>query len=1537
MKNIIKKSISVFMCILMILSCLNVSVFTEIGALIAQAADSSLSAGDINGDGTVNNKDLTRLLKHIAGEDVEVISQFLDTNGDGTVNNKDLTRLLKHIAGEDVIIHPIGCIHELEAVEAVEPTCTENGNISYWQCKLCGDLFNDDNGTTEITTEDIVDKAKGHSEEIIPAVAPTYDDYGSTEGVKCSVCDTIIIEPKPVEPLEKNEVYVTYYLTYVTDSNGNRTYDSYLDEAIAEKTALGIKVNPNGDVLNTTEKACNLDVISPDVVPGYSFQGWTYINGENVMSIPKGTTGNIVLYAKWTKNVYKVTFDSPDVPWSEITYTVDTGATLTNPSWFGYTFVGWSENGKIVKDIPVGTTGNKRLHANWTSDRNKAVSKPLTAPEIIEDLDNNRYLFVYEIGEIENVPLNLIKDYGKSESVLEVKEKYEYSQVVNDKFIEKAATAVSNATTKTSSWTLSEDWNNSTKTTNEHEEEIGKTEGKKDTEGNTVGSKYYISNSNGGSTAVSSNSGGSSSTSSKVTTDTSTGISSDYARKSELDTSVDLSVEASVGAGYGPISAEVKTGVATNTSTHDEEAFNTSSYRDAYVGTYDESNNNSYWDTSSTASASWNTTNSYENSVETSKTTEVSSAISEVVFDRWGYSSTVDVGGGSSATNSTDDTKEETKEYVSTIEHSTEERTTLTYEVNKTYTTTGYYRLVTVGKLHVFAVVGYDVATKSYFTYTYSVLDSETKPYMDYSMGQSDFDDCENAILPFEVPYEVHEYISDVTARSDGLTIGLDGIVTEYKGNATHIVIPEYTTETDGTSAPEAVRVRGFEEGVFAGNTTIKSVSLPKYITEIPDGAFAGCTSLESVFGYSITSVGDNAFAGCTSLKSFTVDKYFNSIGTNAFDGVISVNAVVDPAGLMKFKTVNREDYETDKDYNEAIVVAESEAYNEAEAVALSIMRSGAKSITVDIAKLGSAFEGEKIVIDDRTQYLAIKNDNTVNIYNDLQIESNAKETYLGGMTFVGNADTPLILNSDTVTLSKVSVENAPGFALILKSDNTDLKIYDTITLSSRTDNAVISKNINIQKAASATSKMQLTGNLLVCGTLTDNSLLSFARGEVKYITADQFNSYLTSSVVTFNPNGGAVAGTTKTVYYGQVYGDLPVPTREHYSFLGWYTQAEGGTEITADTAVTALVNQTLYAHWSRNTYKVNFNANGGSVSVSSKNVESGATYGELPTPTRIGWTFKGWYTATSGGTQITSSSTVSLSAEQTLYARWQVNAYTVTWSNGTGYTITVKRTSSPNAGASTGNLTSPATVYYGDVLSVDYSATTGYSLGTNDYSLTITGNTSIPAPSVSPLDCTYTIKYVSVNGTNLGSTSVTHKFNSGTYTISAPAKSGYTTPGSQNVTWDAISKTITFTYGIAGVSNGTSSGTLCNEPVVTYAFRAEYQNRTANSVQVRVVWTSYLKAYNYTSYGQNIRIDSPVGSGNTQFLGFNSWGSGVNYNREATGYSNWITVSLNTTNATSVWLQVYYFQTNSNGTDMTANYGCYGGSYGISANIPAY
>lgn len=167
---------------------------------------------------------------------------------------------------------------------------------------------------------------------------------------------------------------------------------------------------------------------------------------------------------------------------------------------------------------------------------------------------------------------------------------------------------------------------------------------------------------------------------------------------------------------------------------------------------------------------------------------------------------------------------------------------------------------------------------------------------------------------------------------------------------------------------------------------------------------------------------------------------------------------------------------------------------------------------------------------------------------------------------------------------------------------------------------------------------------------------------------------------VTLNPNGGTLSTSDRTrkVTYGGTYGSLPTPTRTGYTFSGWYTASSGGTKILSTTKYTRTSNQTLYAHWTKTAakkYTVTFNANGGTVGTKSKSVTYGGTYGTLPTPTRTGYTFGGWYTSSSGGTKVLSTTKYTRSSNQTLYAHWTKTAakkYTVTFS-ANGGTVSTK------------------------------------------------------------------------------------------------------------------------------------------------------------------------------------------------------------------------------------------------------------------------
>ena len=153
---------------------------------------------------------------------------------------------------------------------------------------------------------------------------------------------------------------------------------------------------------------------------------------------------------------------------------------------------------------------------------------------------------------------------------------------------------------------------------------------------------------------------------------------------------------------------------------------------------------------------------------------------------------------------------------------------------------------------------------------------------------------------------------------------------------------------------------------------------------------------------------------------------------------------------------------------------------------------------------------------------------------------------------------------------------------------------------------------------------------------------------------------------VTFDANGGAVTPEATTVTYGDLYGELPTPTLEGYTFEGWFTEKDVGTQVTKETVVTTAADHMLHAHWTRISYEVKFDANGGIGTCKPINVFHGDTYGTFPPePTRIGYEFAGWFTEKDGGTQVTKDTVVT--ASHTLYAHWKASTYTVTFEANEG------------------------------------------------------------------------------------------------------------------------------------------------------------------------------------------------------------------------------------------------------------------------------
>jgi basic membrane protein A len=114
----------------------------------------------------------------------------------------------------------------------------------------------------------------------------------------------------------------------------------------------------------------------------------------------------------------------------------------------------------------------------------------------------------------------------------------------------------------------------------------------------------------------------------------------------------------------------------------------------------------------------------------------------------------------------------------------------------------------------------------------------------------------------------------------------------------------------------------------------------------------------------------------------------------------------------------------------------------------------------------------------------------------------------------------------------------------------------------------------------------------------------------------------------------------------------LPIPSREGYTFLGWFT-GNGPNDTHFSVLSTVSYNITLYARWEINQYTITFNSNGGSL-VNSLTQNYGTIIFEPNEPEKEGFVFKGWF-LDNGFTQEFEFITMP-SSNIILYAKWDKN-----------------------------------------------------------------------------------------------------------------------------------------------------------------------------------------------------------------------------------------------------------------------------------------
>ena len=335
----------------------------------------------------------------------------------------------------------------------------------------------------------------------------------------------------------------------------------------------------------------------------------------------------------------------------------------------------------------------------------------------------------------------------------------------------------------------------------------------------------------------------------------------------------------------------------------------------------------------------------------------------------------------------------------------------------------------------------------------------------------------------------------------------------------------------------------------------------------------------------------------------------------------------------------------------------------------------------------------------------------------------------------------------------------------------------------------------------------------------------------------------------------------------------------------------------------------TFYAKWSKNTYFVSYDSQGGS-SVVSSTYQIGDTVTLPAGPTKTGYTFAGWFAAATGGTTLGSTYAPSGVGNITLYSQWTPIAYRVYYSsnNGnsgtvpsdatnynitnvvtvvgntanvgrTGYTWAGWNTAADGSGttyqaAATLTMGSADVTLYAKWTAINYTITyngNGFTTGTvptdtNNYNIggtiSIAGSNGLARTGYTFLgwtvaaDGTGTVM-TSGYGLTVGSSDVTvyAKWSANTYTITYLANGASGSPSATSATYTTDGTTVTFpTVGTMQKAGHSFSGwaTSSNGPPLTSPYT------TVSDVTLVAVWT----AINYTiSYNSNGGSTTPTQS----------------------------------------------------------------------------
>ena len=439
--------------------------------------------------------------------------------------------------------------------------------------------------------------------------------------------------------------------------------------------------------------------------------------------------------------------------------------------------------------------------------------------------------------------------------------------------------------------------------------------------------------------------------------------------------------------------------------------------------------------------------------------------------------------------------------------------------------------------------------------------------------------------------------------------------------------------------------------------------------------------------------------------------------------------------------------------------------------------------------------------------------------------------------------------NNTNATISKNIVEAERPFSnwKLTKDVNDVTTKLENNKFTFGTSNATIEANYGVNSNNTTLALISKAGHTCKWNTKSDGSGTSYSSGYANYSANSNITLYAICSAnsykVLLDNQGATTAGTSNvSVTYGKNISNITVPAKEYkvtlvydstkteektvkLTFGGYYSETNGkgiqyiNASGSGVKSYDKASNTTLYAKWN-------------SASIT------------LPTPSKTGYTFDGWYTQSSGGTKV--SNTYTPAGNVTLYAHWTNVNYTLTinpnggiWNNTTSNST---KTGTTNSTLSIANPTPPKGY------TVSFNTNGGSSLSSITSKKSFSGWSNSGSGSIS--GTTYTF------GAGNGTLTANYKNNS--VNLPTPTKSGYTFDGWY--TQSSGGTKVSNTYTPAGNVTLYAHWTNVNYTLTINPNGGIWNNTTSNSTKTGTT-NSKLSIANPTPKGYTVSFNSNGGN----------------------------------------------------------------------------